>query len=104
MASILSATDPVAVVSVLHTLGAPPRLSTLIAGEALLNDGSAYVFFVVFYELSSHVCRDQPAVYYIGNFFRLALGGPAIGITVRRTTKIHYSLSLHSVCGATHMY
>ena len=92
MASILSATDPVAVVSVLHTLGAPPRLSTLIAGEALLNDGSAYVFFVVFYELSSHVCRDQPAVYYIGNFFRLALGGPAIGITVRRTTKIHYSL------------
>ena len=41
MASILSATDPVAVVSVLHTLGAPPKLATLIAGESLLNDGSA---------------------------------------------------------------
>ena len=60
MASILSATDPVAVVSVLHTLGAPAKLSILISGESLLNDGSAYVFFVVFKELSSAICRDDP--------------------------------------------
>ena len=41
LGSILSATDPVAVVAVLHTLGAPDKLSHLIEGESLLNDGSA---------------------------------------------------------------
>ena len=35
--SIVSATDPVAVVSILRELGASPRLSTLIEGESLLN-------------------------------------------------------------------
>lgn len=48
LGSILSATDPVAVVAVLHTLGAPKKLSHLIEGESLLNDGSAYVVFVIF--------------------------------------------------------
>ena len=46
-ASILSATDPVAVVAILHTLGAPAKLSTLIEGAALLNDGSAMVIFII---------------------------------------------------------
>lgn len=41
--SILSATDPVAVASLLEEVGAPPRLKVHIAGEALLNDGAAIV-------------------------------------------------------------
>ena len=36
LGSILSATDPVAVVAVLHTLGAPAKLSHLIEGGASL--------------------------------------------------------------------
>mmetsp|Transcript_41660 Transcript_41660/g.103526 ORF Transcript_41660/g.103526 Transcript_41660/m.103526 type:complete len:1049 (+) Transcript_41660:99-3245(+) len=43
---ILSATDPVAVVALLRELGASKALGTLIEGESLLNDGSAYVLFV----------------------------------------------------------
>lgn len=46
--AILSATDPVAVSALLNELGAPPRLKTHIAGESLLNDGSAMVFFKIF--------------------------------------------------------
>lgn len=46
--SILSATDPVAVAALLEAVGAPPRLKVHIAGEALLNDGSAIVFFTIF--------------------------------------------------------
>ena len=46
--SILSATDPVAVSSLLKECGAPPRLKVLIAGESLFNDGSAIVFFTIF--------------------------------------------------------
>nr|CDJ81517.1 Cation H+ exchanger domain containing protein [Haemonchus contortus] len=39
--SIIAATDPVAVVSILEQYGAPHRLRILIEGESLLNDGLA---------------------------------------------------------------
>ena len=45
MGSILSATDPVAVVALLKELGASVSLNTLIEGESLLNDGVAMVFY-----------------------------------------------------------
>ena len=45
--SIISATDPVAVVSLLKELGASKRLSTMIEGESLLNDGTAMVALLV---------------------------------------------------------
>jgi NhaP-type Na+/H+ or K+/H+ antiporter len=48
--SILAATDPVAVAALLDEVGAPPRLKIHIAGESLLNDGSAIVFFSIFSE------------------------------------------------------
>lgn len=43
--SICSATDPVAVVALFNTLGVSPRLTMLISGESLLNDGTAMVIF-----------------------------------------------------------
>jgi CPA1 family monovalent cation:H+ antiporter len=43
--SILAATDPVSVLALVKTLGAPKRLSTLIEGESLFNDGTAVVLF-----------------------------------------------------------
>jgi NhaP-type Na+/H+ or K+/H+ antiporter len=46
--SILSATDPVAVAALLEEVGAPPRLKVHIAGESLVNDGAAIVFFQSF--------------------------------------------------------
>ena len=39
LGGLLSATDPVAVVALLRDLGASKKLSTLIDGEALMNDG-----------------------------------------------------------------
>ncbi len=38
--SILSATDPVAVVALLKTAGASPKLTMVIVGESLMNDGT----------------------------------------------------------------
>ena len=43
-AALISATDPIAVVSLFKTLGAPKRLAVLVEGESLLNDGTAVVF------------------------------------------------------------
>ena len=50
--SIASATDPVAVVCLLKELGASKRLSTMIEGESLLNDGTAMVAFLIMLDIS----------------------------------------------------
>ncbi len=47
VAAMLSATDPVAVISLLREVGAPKRMNTLMEGESLLNDGVAVVVFGV---------------------------------------------------------
>jgi NhaP-type Na+/H+ or K+/H+ antiporter len=57
---MLSATDPVAVVAALHELGAPKKLSIVIDGEALLNDGSAFVFFLIFIDMSERMEEGLP--------------------------------------------
>ncbi|CAD7695102.1 unnamed protein product [Ostreobium quekettii] len=49
--AMLSATDPVAVVALLKEVGASETLGTVIEGESLLNDGTAFVFFLVFRDL-----------------------------------------------------
>lgn len=43
LGGLLSATDPVAVVALLKELGASKKLSTIIEGESLMNDGYSLV-------------------------------------------------------------
>jgi NhaP-type Na+/H+ or K+/H+ antiporter len=84
--SILSATDPVAVASLLEEVGAPPRLKVHIGGEALLNDGAAIVFFGIFgarylYELGiPGVGENVDFARGVAIFFRKSLGGMAVGV------------------------
>jgi CPA1 family monovalent cation:H+ antiporter len=42
--AVVAATDPIAVVSLVRSLGAPRRLALLLEAESLLNDGTAIVF------------------------------------------------------------
>jgi CPA1 family monovalent cation:H+ antiporter len=46
-ASLIAATDPIAVVALFKGVGAPGRLRILIEGESLLNDGTAVVVFTL---------------------------------------------------------
>ncbi len=46
-AGLIAATDPIAVVALFKSLGAPKRLGVLVEGESLLNDGTAVVFFTM---------------------------------------------------------
>lgn len=76
--SIISATDPVAVVSLLKELGASRRLATLIEGESLLNDGTAMVVFLVFLDLVKG--ETMTGMDIIIKFCRLSIGGPILGV------------------------
>ena len=46
--ALISATDPVAVLSIFREVGAPKRLALLVDGESLFNDGTAFVVFAIF--------------------------------------------------------
>lgn len=77
LGTILSATDPVAVIGALNALKAPAKLTLLIAGESLLNDGSAFVFFMVFFDTARGI-KEFSLTHTILTFCRLAFGGPAL--------------------------
>jgi len=80
--SIVTTTDPIAVVSALRELGAPEKLADLIDGEALLNDGSAFVISLIFLEnVHSKSKGEDPHTFASGTafFFQLTLGGFALG-------------------------
>jgi monovalent cation:H+ antiporter, CPA1 family len=46
-ASVMSATDPVSVLSIFKSMGVKKNLATVIEGESLFNDGLAVVFFKI---------------------------------------------------------
>ncbi|MGB5349973.1 MAG: Na+/H+ antiporter [Polyangiales bacterium] len=45
--ALISATDPISVLSLFRTLGVPKRLYVLVEGESLFNDGTAVVVFTM---------------------------------------------------------
>ncbi len=77
--AVISATDPVAVVSILKESGASKKLGTLIDGESLLNDGTAIVIFmVIFLGLTGEGGEGSPFVAFI----KVSFGGTAVGFIV----------------------
>ena len=77
--SVICATDPVAVVSILKELGGGKKLRTLIESESLLNDGTAIVIFMVFFTILTGTAIDSNPVV---DFLIVTLGGVAIGATI----------------------
>ncbi len=75
--TLISATDPVAVVAIFRKLGVPRRLLTLVEGESLLNDGLAIVLFNVL--LLAALGGEISLLGGVLNFFSVFLGGATIG-------------------------
>lgn len=75
--TLISATDPVAVVSILKEAGASKKLATLIEGESLLNDGTAIVIFMVFLTAITGVGEGGSNAFV--EFIRIVAGGVLIG-------------------------
>jgi CPA1 family monovalent cation:H+ antiporter len=76
VATIVAATDPVGVISLLRATRAPRRLSVLMEGESLLNDGVAVVAFnVVLVALGLSAVQDQVTVTWLLKFLSWELLG-----------------------------
>lgn len=87
--AIISATDPIAVVAVFKSLGVPKRLSVLLEGESLLNDGVAIVFFTLSVALvTGRVVTGGGLVF---DFIKIvgigALIGTGVGLAVSQVIK-----------------
>ncbi|KAL8157682.1 sodium/hydrogen exchanger 8-like [Apium graveolens] len=78
LGGLLSATDPVAVVALLKDLGASKKLSTIIEGESLMNDGTAIVVFQLFFRMATGSSLNWAAV--VKFLAQVSLGAVAIGI------------------------
>ncbi len=50
--AVISATDTIAVVALLKEVGASKKLTILVEGESLLNDGAAMVLFLVLLKIA----------------------------------------------------
>ena len=87
--AIISATDPIAVVAIFKNLGVPKRLTMLLEGESLLNDGTAIVFFTLSVALvtgavvtSGGLALDFIKIVGIG-----ALIGAVIGLSISQVIR-----------------
>nr|AOX13591.1 SOS1-like protein [Populus alba x Populus glandulosa] len=78
LGGLLSATDPVAVVALLKELGASKKLSTIIEGESLMNDGTAIVVYQLFYRMVLGESFNSGAI--IKFLTQVSLGAVGIGI------------------------
>lgn len=86
----LSTTDPIAVLMVLHEIGAPVRLKALVGGESLLNDGTSIIIVTLFLQLQEGAQYSGGDI--VGFIFRELLVGPLFGLLVGCITLAHMRL------------
>jgi len=82
--ALISATDPVAVISLFKELGAPERLTILVEGESLLNDATAIVVFkiILLFALSGAAFTWADAGSAVLDFFKVFIGGALVGAVI----------------------
>jgi monovalent cation:H+ antiporter, CPA1 family len=78
--ALIAATDPVAVVALFRLLGVPKRLSVLVEGESLLNDGTALVLFNLM--LAVALTGQFNLLSSLADFVRVSVGGIVLGLAL----------------------
>ncbi|MEC6824290.1 sodium:proton antiporter [Photobacterium piscicola] len=76
--SLISPTDPIAVLAIVKKMNAPRRISTQIEGESLFNDGFGLVIFVTLFTIAFG--NQSPTVLSVSQLFiQEAIGGIIYG-------------------------
>jgi len=73
--SLISATDPVAVLSIFKSIWAPRRLTLIFEGESLFNDGTALaLFLVILWVILSWEMGASTYIEWFGSFMSMMIG------------------------------
>lgn len=84
LGSIVSTTDPSAVVSIFRSIAAPQRLTRIVEGESLLNDAAAIALFGFFLTFVMAGVPDPTLRQALVEFPLLILGGLGLGYLMAR--------------------
>ena len=79
--ALISATDPVAVISLFKELGTPERLTVMVEGESLLNDATAIVIVTILFGLLTAASGSGLSIAgsAVGQFLIVFFGGALVG-------------------------
>lgn len=77
--SLISPTDPIAVLGILKKAGAPKKLETKIVGESLFNDGVGVVIFLTIFAIASSTSGEVNTFDIIKLFGQEVIGGVVLG-------------------------
>eukprot|EP00929_Paragymnodinium_shiwhaense_P044357 TRINITY_DN22762_c0_g1_i1.p1 TRINITY_DN22762_c0_g1~~TRINITY_DN22762_c0_g1_i1.p1 ORF type:complete len:1007 (-),score=209.27 TRINITY_DN22762_c0_g1_i1:3-3023(-) len=100
LGAILSATDPVAVVALLKELGCSPILSMQIAGESLLNDGSAMIVWIA--ALNQMRGMSDSTEETAASFVKFVVGGPVFGLVIGSLSIVIFILTSNRLVESNH--
>ncbi len=79
--AMVSATDPISVLALFKRLGVDRRLTTILEGESLFNDGTALVLFRIF--LAAAIAGGPISLGQVGSeFLFVTVGGTLLGIAI----------------------
>lgn len=119
--AIISATDPIAVLALFKTLGAPKRLSLVADGESMFNDATAVIAFRVIstYVVGTEIFGPTKLLPSAWDFVYIFFGSIALGLVLGYIfarifekiknerviiTALTMALALGSFAGAEHFF
>jgi monovalent cation:H+ antiporter, CPA1 family len=79
--AMISATDPISVIALFRKMGIDSRLTMILEGESLFNDGTAVVLFNLILATIT-TSASVSGLNIVTNFLLMVVGGAAIGTTM----------------------